>query len=110
MQACQHSSIGWIPKRQRQQLDESFDQAKAKLGSQSGQGPFVLASKLPQSVFDAWMTTARRHGIHSIQFVDSVDIEVRRHGLGARILARLLPSRSPNPTFAAVDEHSWIVI
>lgn len=46
--------IGLIPKKQRQQLDESFYQAKAKLDSHRGQGPFVLASKVPQSVFDAW--------------------------------------------------------
>jgi len=54
MQARGQPSIGRIPKKQRKQLDDSFDQAKAKLDSQRGQGPFVLASKVPQSVFDAW--------------------------------------------------------
>ena len=54
MQARRQPSVGLIPKHQRQQLDESFENAKAKLDSQRGQGPFVLASKVPQSVFDAW--------------------------------------------------------
>ena len=54
MQARSRLSTGLIPKKQRQLLDDSFDQAKAKLDSQRGQGPFVLAAKVPQSVFDAW--------------------------------------------------------
>ena len=43
-----------LSKAQRQQIDDSFAQAKAKLDIRHGQGPFVLASKVSQSVFDAW--------------------------------------------------------
>lgn len=47
-------SVGLLSKKKRNQLDNSFHAAKEKLATQTGHGPFILASKVPQSTFDAW--------------------------------------------------------
>ena len=54
MQARNHPTYGLLSKRQRNQLDTSFGLAQTKLQTHQGQGPFVLASKGSQEVFDAW--------------------------------------------------------
>ena len=47
-------SVGLLSKKKRTQIDSSFEAAKNKLATHPGQGPFVLASKVPQATFDAW--------------------------------------------------------
>lgn len=47
-------SVGRLSKKERRQLDSSLSAAIEKLVTQTGHGPFILASDVPQSTFDAW--------------------------------------------------------
>ena len=42
-------SVGVLSKKQRTQIDSSFDAAKIQLVTQSGHGALVLASKVPKA-------------------------------------------------------------
>ena len=54
MQPRRQDWHGSISTHQRQELDNSLEEAKTKLVTQPGSGPFVLASNVSQSIFDAW--------------------------------------------------------
>ena len=51
---CSRFSATILSKAQRKRIDDNFEQAKARLIASQGQGPFVLAANVPQSIFDGW--------------------------------------------------------
>ena len=40
--------------KRRRQLDTTFEHAKSRLNTHQTQGPFVIATRVSQSIFDAW--------------------------------------------------------